>query len=121
LAVFHHDGRVRDCVATLIDSQIDGARLENVYRVAFNEKPIVYRIPRDRYQRFVDALRGVRFDQLADQPDLPSHGVDLWLLERAAGTYSKSVVLAPALADGDYWTLASAVTMFLPEALREVR
>lgn len=120
VAVHHHDGRVRDSVATLIDNHLDGVRLENVYRVTFHEKALVYRIPSDRYTRFLDAVRGVNFDQLHDQPDLPPYGADLWLVERAAGTYVHDVIVAPALADGPHWTLVSAIRMYVPEALREV-
>jgi hypothetical protein len=47
--------------------------------------------------------------------------VDLWLLERAAGSFNHSVVIAPALAQGAYNTLAACVKTYIPEALREVR
>lgn len=121
LTMFHHDGRARDTVSTLIHSPMGGNRLETVVRLMFDGKPLVHNIPLARYEHFVGVLSTVRFDALRDQPDLPPYGVDLWLLERAAGSFLNSVVLAPDRADGSYATLVAAVRADLPEALREVR
>lgn len=121
LTVFHHDGRARDTVSTLIHRPSSGNRLETVVRLMFGGKPLVYNVSPARYEHFVGVLSSVRFDALRDQPDLPPYGVDLWLLERAAGSFVKSVVLAPERADGDYAALVSAIRADLPEALREVR
>lgn len=60
------------------------------------------------------------FDRLSDQPELPLHGLDLWLLERAAGTFVHSVIVAPQTATGQHAALVAAVREYLPEALREV-
>ena len=87
----------------------------------FGGKPLVYNVTTQRYEHFVATLNAVRFDQLDDQPALPPYGADLWLLERAAGSFTKSVVLAPDRAEGTHATLVAAVRADLPEALREVR
>ena len=121
LTVYHHDGRAHDTVSTLTHSPVRGNRLETIVRLMFGGKPLVHNVTPQRYEHFVATLNAVRFDQLDDQPGLPPYGADLWLLERAAGSYTKSVVLAPERAEGVYATLVAAVRADLPEALREVR
>lgn len=121
LTVFHHDGRARDTVSTLIHRPTGGNRLETVVRLMFDGKPLVHSVTSQRFEHFVSVLSQVGFDHLDDQPDLPPYGADMWLLERAAGSFSKSVVLAPERADGLYATLVAAIHADLPEARREVR
>jgi hypothetical protein len=117
----YHDGRARDSVATLVDHRMEGAHLETAFRVTFSGKPLLYPIPNARYAAFGQTLHELRFDQLKDQPDLPLYGVDLWLIERAAGSYLRGIIVAPELASGVYTSLVCAVRAHLPEALREVR
>ena len=85
-------------------------------------KPITHPIEDARYQEFVKAVMGLHFDKLPDQPDLPAYNsTDLWLIERAAGTFSHSVILAPELARDEFSKLVNAVRNGLPEALRQVK
>jgi hypothetical protein len=121
LTVYHHDGRARDTVSTLIHAPVSGSRLETVVRLMFGGKPLVYNVLPRRYEHFVNRLNAANFDQLGDQPSLPPYGADLWLLERAAGSFNKSLILAPDRAEGVYASLVAAVRDHLPEALREVR
>lgn len=121
LTAHYHDGRARDSVSTLVYRTGRGVQLETVIRVTFGGKPLVHPIPLGRYERLVAALHAVRFDDLADQPGLPPYGADLWLLERAAGSFSKSLILAPDRAEGAHLALVNALRTDLPEALREVR
>src|SRR5690606_773492 len=92
LTVYHHDGRARDSVSTLIYRTGREVQLETVFLERFGGKPLVYSIPLDRYERLVARLNAIHFDQLADQPDLPLYGADLWLVERAAGSFTKSLI-----------------------------
>jgi hypothetical protein len=121
LTVFHHDGRARDTVSTLFHGAAIGNQLETVVRLMFDGKPLVRQVLPQRFDHFVAALNKAGFDHLPDQPDIPPYGVDVWLLERAAGSFTKSVVLAPQRADGVYATLVAAIQTDLPDALREVR
>lgn len=121
ITVHHHDGRARDSVATLIDHKVEGARLEIAYRVTFGGKPLHHPIPPARYEAFIEAMNGIRFDHLKDPPALPPYGADLWLIERAAGTFSNGVIVAPDTADGAHASLVCAVRAHLPDVLREVR
>lgn len=121
VTVHYHDGRARDTVATLVYSAADGARLEIVFRVTFAGKPLVHPITPARYEAWTAALGALNIDRLPDQRNLPTYGADLWLVERAAGSFLKSVIIAPALADGAHAALVHAVRTHLPDALREVQ
>ena len=116
---------LRDSVATLCHSRLGGTMLEVVYWRLFKHKPLTYRIADERYEALAAALQNVRFDKLTDQPGLPQFGVDLWLLERAAGSYVKSIILTPDKldqhADVPYAALVQAVQTVIPEALRELQ
>ena len=92
-----------------------------MFRGAFGHKPLVYPVTLERYNGFVQALHTLGFDQMKDQPNLSTFEVDLWLIERAAGTYVKNLILSPQRAEGAYAQLIGAVQKYLPEALREVR
>ena len=121
VAVHHHDGRARDAVGTLSVHATEGARLDVVYRVTFGEKALVHRIAPVQLAAFTRVLQLVTFDRLDDQPSLPPYGVDLWMIERAAGSFSRSVILAPDVTEYPYIALADAVRQNLPQILREVR
>jgi hypothetical protein len=44
--------------------------------------------------------------------------VDVWLVERAAGSYFHDVVLSPGTATGHHRELVIAIKTHLPEAIR---
>jgi hypothetical protein len=122
ISVHYYDKRACDSVATLCRFTSEDMRtLEVRYVGAFHEKPLYHTIELDRYEAFLRGLQKIRFDHLTDQPGLPAHGIDLWLVERAAGSYSKSIILSPKYAAGAYAVIVNAVKTHLPEALRAVR
>ncbi|MEO8611120.1 MAG: hypothetical protein ABI690_24705 [Chloroflexota bacterium] len=121
LTVRYHDRRAADSVATLRRIGKSDALLEIVYRGLFNHKPVTATLSAERYNAFVDVLQKVHFDNLGDQQNIPPHGVDLWLLERGAGTFNKSVILAPELTGSVFARLVYLVGATLPEAIREVK
>lgn len=121
LTVRYHDRRAADSVATLMRVGKSEAKLEMVYRGLFNHKPMLVVFDEARYEAFTAALQKVNFDGLTDQQNIPSHGVDLWLLERAAGTFNKSVIIAPELTGSIYARLVYMIGSTLPEAVREVK
>ncbi|MDZ4764300.1 MAG: hypothetical protein SGI73_07075 [Chloroflexota bacterium] len=124
ITVLYHDGRASNSAATL--TRLHAARgesdvLELAYSRAWDGKPIMRTIPRARCDAFARALVALGFDRLPDQPDLPDRSiVDLWLIERAAGTFVRGVIVAPELAHNQHAALVDAVRVGLPEALREV-
>ena len=122
VTVHYFDGRACNSVGTLRVSPTAGIILEMVYQRALASKPIAHTIEQARCEEFVQAIKGIRFDRMPDQPNLPAYNsTDLWLVERAAGTFYHSVILAPQLAQDAYGRLANAVRHGLPEALRVVK
>jgi hypothetical protein len=120
ITVRYKDGRKRSSVATLRHSLGEDIVLEVVYQGLFKHKPLVHRIPIVRYEAFRSALHKAGFDRMRDQPDVPFHGVDLWLVERAAGSFVRTLILAPERADGTHAAVISGVQQYLPEALRQI-
>lgn len=121
LTAHYFDRRGQDSVATLRCTRTR-AHVEIFYRGAFGGKPLVHDVPDARVQALVAALRSAGFDRLADQEDLPEHdATDVWLIERAAGTFSHGVIVAPALATGAHAAVAQGIRTYLPEMLKQVR
>jgi hypothetical protein len=121
LTVRYHDRRAADSVATLQRMGKNEPKLEICYRELFNHKPMTNALNTERYDAFAAVLQQVHFDNLGDQQNIPPHGVDLWLLERGAGTFNKSVILAPELTGSVYARLVYLIGSTLPEAVREVK
>mgnify|MGYP003525698840 CR=1 FL=1 len=122
ITIHYFDGRACNSVATLRASHATGILLETAYQRALNRQPLRHTIDELRYAEFVRALKSLSFDRMSDQPNLPAYNsTDLWMIERAAGTFSHGVILAPEIAREGYGRLANAVKHGLPEALRQVR
>jgi hypothetical protein len=121
LTVRYHDRRAADSVATLQRMGKSEPKLEICYRELFNHKPMTTALNTERYDAFAAALQQVHFDNLGDQQNIPPHGVDLWLLERGAGTFNKSIILAPELTGSVYARFVYLIGSTLPEAVREVK
>jgi hypothetical protein len=121
LIIRYHDRRAADSIATLRRIGRGEVLLEVVYRALFNHKPLAFRVEQERYDALVASLHSIRFDAMKDQLNIPTHGVDLWMIERAAGNFVKSVILAPELATDTHARLMEVVKVHLPEAVREVR
>jgi hypothetical protein len=121
VTVRYPDSQARSSVATLRRSLTDGTVLEVVYQRLFDHKPLVHAIAPARYEAFALALQKIGFDRLRDQPDVPFYGATLWLVERAAGSFVKSVIIAPQTATQAYAVVVDALQKYLPEALRQVK
>jgi hypothetical protein len=120
LTIRYHDRRAIDSVATVIRTSGNGATLEMVFRGRFEQKPLRFPVTQADYEGITFGFQKVNFDKLGDQPNLKSYGEDLWMWERAAGTFHKSVVLAPSDAEGAYWQLVRLAWTHLPEGVRVV-
>lgn len=118
LTIRYHDRRAHDSVATLVRTSGNGASLEVVFRGRFDQKPLRSTVSQADYEGLVAGFNKVNFDKLGDQPKLMSYGHDLWMWERAAGTFHKSVLLAPEEAEGVYWQLVRLAWTHLGEAVR---
>ncbi|NDJ74805.1 MAG: hypothetical protein GYB65_00985 [Chloroflexi bacterium] len=107
-------------VATLTRGHGGSAALHVVYDKPGKDVHFAYDIPLERYRELFTALRRARFDHLDDQPDVPYFGVDLWLVERASGSFYHDVVLCPESARGFYRELILAIREHLREGLRAI-
>jgi hypothetical protein len=107
-------------VATLTRGHGGGCTLRVVYDKPGKDVFFTYTLDAERYKALLVALRRVSFDTMDDQPDVPFFGVDLWLVERASGSFYHDVVLSPEGARGFYRELVLALREHLKEALRPI-
>lgn len=132
ISLHYGDLAAHDSVATLIKrtepaaptverGEIAVITLTVGFHAALGGKLLVHQISSERYNAFVMALRAASFDKLQDQADLPFYGADVWQVERGAGSFIKSVLLAPAQASGAHAAVVAAIRTYLPEALRQVQ
>jgi hypothetical protein len=122
VTVHYFDARASDSVATLQRTSMERVTLELHFQRALGGKPLQLPITVSRYETFVTALQGLGFDRLSDQSNLPTYNTtDVWLIERAAGAFSHSIIVAPELAQDAYARLVNAVKNGLPEALKQVK
>ncbi|MBN1967163.1 MAG: hypothetical protein JW910_21090 [Anaerolineae bacterium] len=119
VTIQYHDARHPNQVATLTRGHA-ACTLRAVYDSPGKDMYFTHAIEPERHQALVAALRRVNFDALDDQPDVPFFGVDLWLVERASGSFYHDVVLSPESARGFYRELILAIRTHLKEALREI-
>lgn len=107
-------------VATLTRGHSGACALRVVYDRPNKDVYFTYTISAERYRALLTALRHVKFDSMDDQPEVPYFGVDLWLVERASGSFYHDVVLSPESARGHYRELVLALRQHLKEAVRPV-
>ena len=119
VTVHYDDRRALDAVTT-VRRDSAGAAFTVRYEGLSHLRPAAQRLALGRLTALAQAWQRAGFDRLYDQPGVTLRGLDLWLLERAAGTFVHSVIVAPQAAAGGWAALAEAVRLHLPEALREI-
>lgn len=112
--------RAAETVATVVCRLPEDVELEVIYLGHFGNRPITRHLSRDVYDSLVNDLNVLNFDKLPDQPNIPFFGVDMWLVERGAGGFVKSLLVAPQVAEGVYAQVVSTISVSLPEAVREI-
>lgn len=121
VVVYYADKRARHAVATLYDERgEEDKRLEVVYEDFNQQKPLVFTLKAAQYEKWTSALAQANFDTLRDQPAPPEKLHSLWLLERAAGSFHKNLLLTPQHTPPPYSILVNAIDGYLPEALKEI-
>ncbi|MBN1201932.1 MAG: hypothetical protein JXJ20_08770 [Anaerolineae bacterium] len=120
LTIQYHNGTHPNQAATLTRGHGDTCMLRVVYDKPGKDVFFSYAVEAERYRALLGALRRIKFDTLDDQPDVPFFGVDLWLFERASGSFYHDVVLSPESARGFYRELMLAIREQLKEALRAI-
>ncbi|MBC8170810.1 MAG: hypothetical protein H7X77_04040 [Anaerolineae bacterium] len=107
-------------IVTLKRFGYENVVVETVYPGHFGNQPITRSLQLADYERLTQALQQFDFDKLSDQPNIPFYGVDVWLVERAAGGFLKSVGFSPQSASGDHARLMALLRQYLPEVTREI-
>lgn len=120
VTVQYHDARHPNQSATLIRGHAGPCPLKVAYDKPNKEVYFTYDVEPDRFKALLAALRRLRFDTMDDQPDTPYFGVDLWLIERASGSFYHDVVLSPDSARGHYRELTLLMREHLKECLRPI-
>jgi len=103
-------------VATLVSSRTGPPTL-TVARESMTPQVNAHTLDLGQFRALTSAFSTLRFDKLEDQPDIPAQGVRLWLVERAAGGFSKSVLLSPQPATGVHQNLIYRLHEALPQAI----
>jgi hypothetical protein len=117
----HYDPyRAADAVITLRRFGMSEVICESVFLGRFSHKPLIHKLTMDRYEQFTHGLLKLQFDKLTDQQGVPYYGADLWLVERAAGSFVKGVVVCPQLATGEHLALITHLRHYLTEVNREI-
>lgn len=111
----HPTPNTPDSVATLLRRSTSGATLTVIY--ADGTQPPSIAIDAEAFQAFTAQLSAIKFDRMDDQPGIPAHGVPLWLVERAAGSFEKAVLLCPPLAQNEHQTLIYRIHEYLPQSV----
>jgi hypothetical protein len=121
LTIQYHDGRHPNQVATITKSQTGEVKLLVAYRRA-NDQSLSwsYDLPLARYQVMGAGLRRLNFDKLDDPPDIPWYGADLWLVERAAGSFHHDVIVPPASSSGAHGEIVRLISDQWKEAVRAI-
>ena len=120
IVTYHADRHARHVVATITRTQYNDLTLEVIYEGVANHRPFTHDVSFSNYEKLLAVFQQVDFDQLSDQPKLPIYNRDLWMIERAAGTFYHCVVMSPDTPQKPYVTLINAVDAYIPEAVREV-
>src|SRR5687767_875560 len=87
VTIHYENLRASDTVTTVRRWGMEDAVIEVLYQGHFGHKPITRRLAVLAYDTFATALTQLHFDRLPDQQNVPFFGVDLWMIERAAGSF----------------------------------
>ncbi|MCU0511566.1 MAG: hypothetical protein MUE40_03255 [Anaerolineae bacterium] len=121
IVVYYARGQARASVATLHQARGSAAaRLEVVYAGFRDHRPLCYPIPAERVAALLLAGQQAGFDTLPDGREPAGLFRTLWLVERAAGSFYRAVMLSPHEPVMPYSRLINAIDACIPEAIREM-
>jgi len=103
-----------DSVATLISSIAGQPTLTVSYT---DGTAVESTLTADAYRELTSAFARAKFDNMSDQSDIPTQGVPLWLVERAAGSFAQRVLIAPETAEGPHANLIAYLRAHLAQAI----
>ena len=118
VTAYYQQRRLRHSVARAIEYQHGEPKLEIVYEGFNHHRALRLKLPRAHLESLTDALHQAKFDKLGDQPQLSYQEGSLWLIQRAAGTYCHSIMVAPDVPQLPYSAIVNAIDEYLP--IREI-
>ena len=120
VSAYYAERRVRHSVARAIEFHTGEVQLFVAYEGVSAGGPMTLTLERDRIEKLMAVLLDVKFAKLGDQPGISYNERSLWLVQRAAGTHVRGVMLAPDRPELPWSMLVNAIDNYLPEAIREV-
>lgn len=120
ITAYYPERQVRHSVATLMERIQDQREMSIIHEGFYNHQPMILGVSRNHYEKLLDALLQARFDKLTDQPNVSYKDHCLWLIQRASGTYTHSVIVSPDHPILPYAAIVNAIDAYLPEAIREI-
>lgn len=119
VSIHYHEEDAPNSVATLRRGHGDDCQLQVVYDKAPKPVKFEFEVAVDTYRELMKAIRQAKFDTLDDEENLPYFGVDMWLIERVAGSFYHDIVLCPTSARGHHRELVLAMKELLPQSVRK--
>ncbi len=120
VSAYYAARRVRHSVARLSEHQTGEIAMQVVFQGVSLAEPLRLRVDRERMEGLEQALLRARFEQLSDQAGLSYAERSLWLIQRAAGSHVRGIMVAPDRPEAPYTTIVNAIDAYLPEAIREI-
>lgn len=120
ITAYYPERKIRHSVATLIERIQNQRQMSIIHEGFYNHQPVTLTISREGFEKVLDALLQNRFDRLTDQPGISYKDHCLWLIQRASGTYTHSVIASPDHPILPYAAIVNAIDAYLPEAIREI-
>ena len=120
VSAYYVERGIRHSVARVIEYQLGEIQMQLVFEGVNRHQPLLSTVSRQRFGKLVDALRQAQFDKLDDQAGLSYADHSLWLIQRAAGSFSHGIIVSPAKPELPYSSIVNAIDAYLPSAIREV-
>lgn len=119
ISIVYQDAHAPTSIATLRRGHPKICELQVIYDRQPQPALLKYPLPSERYTALLIGLRRAKFDTLDDAEELSLLSQDLWMIERAAGSFYHSVLLSPTQMRGHHRELVLTVREHLPEGIRE--
>lgn len=120
VSAYYVERRIRHSVARVIEYQLGEIQMQLVFEGVNRHQPLLSSVSRARFEQLATALRQAKFDKLEDQAGLSYADRSLWLIQRAAGSFSHGIIVSPAKPELPYSSIVNAIDEYLPSAIREV-
>jgi hypothetical protein len=118
ISIFYHQSRAPHSIATLRRGHGNVCQLQLIYDKSPRPAIVNFQIPLERYKQFLIGLRRAKFENLDDAENVSPLEGDVWLVERAVGSFYHNILLSPR-SSGHHREVVLAVRESLPEAIRE--